>query len=344
MKNVAVAVVLAFALLSGASAQDLRYVGTFSNLGLYQNFEQEFWSETVPSLLPGVTTDVTTFDQMGLGGEEVFRLLDLGLYDIGATVADYVVTDAPVLEGLDLPGLALDIETAREIASAYKPVLDDAMQEVFNAKLLSVVPYPAQVFFCNTPVTSLEDLQGKRVRASGRSTSDFVEAIGASGVTLAFGEVPQALQQGVVECAITGSTSGYSAGWDEVSTHLYTLPAGGWDYVITAMSLESWNELSEEQQQTLLTAIEEQYEAPVWEGIGEETQQGINCLTNTGECTLGEPGDMTLVEVADEDLEQIREVLENEVLPAWAARVDPETVERWNETVGDVAGVSMGAQ
>lgn len=339
-----VALVFGMALLAGASAQELRYVGTFSNLGLHQNFEREFWGETVPSLLPDLEVEVTTFDQMGLGGDEVLRLLEMGLYDVGATVADYVVSDAPALEGLDLPGLAPDIETAQQVAQAYKPVLDDAVQEAFDAKLLSVVPYPSQVVFCNEEISSLQDLQGLRVRSSGRSTAEFLEAVGATGVTLAFNEVPQALQQGVVECAVTGSTSGYSAGWGEVATHLYPLPAGGWDYVITAMSMDTWEQLSEEQQDTLLTAIEEQFEADVWAGIGHETQQGINCLTDTGECELGDPENMTLVEVTEADLEQTREVLRNDLLPAWASRVDDEWVQRWNETIGSVTDLSASGQ
>lgn len=331
-----------FVILSFALAQDmnLRFVGTFSNLGLHQNYEQPFWGETVPEGLEGVTTEVTTFDQMGLAGGEVFRLLDQGLFDIGATVGDYVVSDAPAIEGLDLPLLAPDIETAQSVAESYKPVLDAALQESFDAKLISVAPYPSQIVFCNTEIGSLEDLEGLRIRASGRSTAEFLEAIGAAGVTLAFNEVPQALQQGVVDCAVTGSTSGYSAGWADVATHLYTLPAGGWDYVITAMQLEVWDQLSAGQQETLMTLVEEEFESEVWGGIGHLTQQGINCLTGTGECELGEAEDMTLVELSEGDIERGRELLLSDLLPAWASRVDAEWVERWNDTIGDVTGLS----
>ena len=334
------ALVLVLALLGLAAAQQISFVGTFSSLNLNRSFEAPFWGETVPAVVPGVTTEINTFDQMGLGGDEVLRLLDMGLYDVGATVADYVVSDAPALEGLDLPMLAPDIDTARQVAEAYKPVLDEALQEAFNAKLISVAPYPSQVVFCNREISSLADMQGLRVRASGRSTAEFLDAIGATGVTLAFGEVPQALQQGVVECAITGSTSGYASGWADVATHLYPIPAGGWDYVITAMNLDTWNQLSAEQQDALMTAVAEEFEAAVWAGIGEETQQGINCLTGTGTCTLGETYDMTLVEVSDADLETARSLLTTELLPAWASRVDAETVQAWNDTIGAVTGLT----
>jgi TRAP-type C4-dicarboxylate transport system substrate-binding protein len=343
MRRLSLVLCSVLALLATAAAQDIKYVGSWGNLILYQQFEQPFWSERVPELLDGVATDVTSFDQMGLRGAEVYRFLDMGLFDVSATVADYVVADAPALEGLDLPVLAPDIETARQVAEAYKPVLDQAMQEAFNAKLLSVVPYPAQVVFCNEPVTSLADLRGKKVRASGRSTAEFVEAVGATSVTLAFNEVPQSLERGVVECAITGSTSGYSAGWGEVASHLYPLPIGGWDHVVTAMSLGSWEALGEENQRKLLDAIHDELETPIWQAIGEDTQRGIECLTGS-ECGLGEPAGMTLSPVQEADLQRSREILETEVLPSWAGRVGPEWVERWNDTVGSVTGLNAAGR
>jgi TRAP-type C4-dicarboxylate transport system substrate-binding protein len=48
------------------------------------------------------------------------------------------------------------------------------------------------------------------------------------------------MQRGVVDGAVTGSLSGYSAGWGEVSSYVYPLPIGGWDYVIGTISLKTW--------------------------------------------------------------------------------------------------------
>ena len=97
--------------------------------------------------------------------------------------------------------------------------------------------------FCNHEITSLADLEGLKVRASGRMTAKLLEALGAEGVNVSFAEVPGALQNGVVDCAVTGAGSGYSAGWWEVSTHLLPIPLGGWDSVVTAMNLDKWNSL-----------------------------------------------------------------------------------------------------
>ena len=59
---------------------------------------------------------------------------------------------------------------------------------------------------------------------------------------MAFGEVVPALQNKVVDCAITGSLSGYSAKWYEVSTHLYALPIN-WNQQIHAVNQKAWDKL-----------------------------------------------------------------------------------------------------
>lgn len=317
------------------------YVGSWSSLSLYQNFERPFWEKHLEEASGGkVSSQVTTFDQMGLGGGEVYRLMARGVIDVTSTVADYAVQDAPELEGLDMPMIAPDVATARKVADAYRPVLADAFEKRFNgAKMLAIVPYPSQVVFCNAEINGLEDLAGKKVRASGRTTAEFLEALGAEGITLNFSEVPGSLQRGVIDCAVTGSLSGYSSGWHEVSTHLYPLPVGGWDHVVTAMNAKKWNSLSANTQEWLMNEVSENYENPVWDEAVHETEEGIACLTGQGECSRGESGDMVLVEATEEDVEAVSRHLEDTVLPAWANRVDQEWVDRWNKTIGAITGL-----
>lgn len=332
---------------SAASAQEpdkasFNYVGSWSSLSLYQNFERPFWDKHLPEASDGkISTEVTTFDQMGLGGGEVYRLMTRNVIEVASTVADYAVEDAPELEALDMPMIAPDVDTARKVAEAYRPVLADAFEQRYDgAQLLAIVPYPSQMVFCNAQIDGLNDLKGMKVRASGRTTAEFLEALGAEGITLNFSEVPGALQRGVIDCAVTGSLSGYSSGWHEVSTHLYPLPVGGWDHVVTAMSGKKWNSLSEDTQQWLTAEIKEHYEDPVWESAVEETKEGIACLTGNGECSRGDAGDMVLVEATDEDFSEASRHLEETLLPNWAQRVDQKWVDRWNETVGEVTGLS----
>ena len=322
----------------------LNVVGSWSSLELHRQFEKPFWSETLPAKSNGeIETQVTTHDQMGIAGSDVYRYLGDGLFDVGMTVADYTVGDAPALEGLDLPMMASDIESAQQVAGAFRPLAETTMNERFNSHVLAIVPYPAQVLFCNTPIDGIESLADKKVRASGRSTGEFIEALGAQSLNIAFNEVPGSLERGVIDCAVTGSLSGYSAGWHEVSSHLLALPMGGWDYVITAINLDKWNGLDNATQAQIQSSLDSEFVAPVWANARTETARGIACLTGQGECPLGDPADMTLVRASDDDLARARQALEEKVLPAWASRVDDETRQAWNSSVGEIVGLTATA-
>ncbi len=323
-----------------AVAQQLNVVGSWSSLPLHKEYEVPFWTETLPAN-SDLEVSLTTHDQMGLGVGDVYRLLGQGVYDVAMTVADYAVADAPELEGLDVPLVATDAESARKMVEAARPMVDDIFADTFNSKVLAIAPYPPQVVFCNAEIGGLGDLQGKKVRASGRMTAKLLEALGAEGINVAFSEVPGALQKGVVDCAVTGAGSGYSAGWWEVSTHLMPIPLGGWDSVVTAMNMDKWNSLDAETQETIQTLIKAEFEDPAWASAQTALQNDIACLTGNGECSYGEARGMTLVEATDEDFAKAEEILVSEVLPGWAERAGGDWAKRWNDSVGVVVGVTI---
>lgn len=331
-----------------ASAQDLpetslNVVGSWSNLPLYQTFERRFWEEVVPAESGGaVSVNMTTFDQMGVAGGDVYRMLGDGVFDVGMTVADYTVGDAPELEGLDVPLIAMDAAVARKMVDAAKPWVADIMRDRFNSHVLAVAPYPPQIVFCNAEVASLDDLVGKKIRGSGRMTSLFLEALGAEGITLAFSEVPGALERGVIDCAVTGAGSGYASGWHESSTHLVNLPLGGWDPVITAVNLDKWESLDPAVQAFLTEKVAAEFEAPAWEAADGALADDIACLTGSGECDRGPAASMTLVELSAEDQARAVSILEEKILPDWAQRAGGDWAQRWNDTVGAALDVSIG--
>ncbi len=326
---------------TAAQAEELSVVGSWSGLPLHKQYEKPFWETKMPAASNGdITAALTTHDQMGIKGGDVFRMLGQGVFDVGMTVADYAVSDTPALEGLDVPLIATDAAAAKAMVDAARPLVDDIYKDVFNAKVLGVAPYPPQVVFCNAEIASLDDLKGKKIRASGRMTGKLLEALGAEAVSVGFGEVPGALQKGVVDCAVTGAGSGYSAGWWEVSTHLMPIPLGGWDPVVTAINLDKWNSLSAEQQDLLQATVTAELEAPAWESAQNALATDVACLTGTGDCP-GEKRGMTLVAATDADVTTAREILVSKVLPDWAERAGGDWGQRWNDTVGKVTGIEI---
>ncbi|SHH40258.1 TRAP transporter substrate-binding protein [Pollutimonas bauzanensis] len=353
MKRILLSTLAAGTLLlgAGATAQEkaddlpktqLQVVGGLSNLTAYQNFEQPFWTKTIPELSGGqVTATIKGFNEMGLKGPEILRLIGQGVIPIGTATLAYFASDNPINEAIDLAGLAPDVKTAREITDAFAPVYQKFYAKN-NIKVLGFSTYPAQVLFCNASITGLADIKGKKVRTSSRTTAEFVQALGGTSVTIAFGEVVPALQNGVVDCAITGSMSGYSAKWYEVSTHLYVLPIN-WNQQIHAANLDYWNKLDPKVQEFLQKNISVMTDR-IWDAAAKETQEGYDCNTGAAACTQPVKGKMKLVEPTAEDRELLKKITAQTVVPKWAARCSAECVKDFNETIGKKLGVTAAKQ
>lgn len=342
MKRLLISLMASAAIASPVMAESLSVVGSWSSLPLHKEYEAPFWQAILPEASGGnLQTTVTTHNQMNVGVGEVFRLLGQGVFDVGMTVGDYAVADAPELEGLDVPLVAMSADKAEAAVKAARPMVDEIFAKRFNSKVLAIAPYPPQVVFCNAEVGSLDDLKGLKVRASGRMTAKFLEALGAEGITVSFSEVPGALQKGVVDCAVTGAGSGYSAGWWEVTTHLLPIPLGGWDPVVTAMNMDKWQSLDADTQALIEKEIAEKFEAPAWSTAEGALANDIACLTGKGKCASGDSRNLVLVEASDGDIEKAREILQSEVLPEWAERAGGDWAARWNESVGAVVGVTI---
>jgi len=77
----------------------------------------------------------------------------------------------------------------------------------------------------------------------------------------------------------------------------------------------------------------------IWEAAAVQTQQGFDCNTGAEACPFPVKGKMVLVEPSDADRELLKQVLNDAVLPKWAARCSAQCVEDFNATVGKELGV-----
>src|SRR5690606_25293408 len=98
---------------------------------------------------------------------------------------------------------------------------------------------------CNSKRTSLDDFEGATSSASGTAQSQQIRALGASPTTVAYTEMFESLQRGVVDCANASTTVGVLGGFISEAPHLaispdagFALAPGGWTF-----SKARWDEL-----------------------------------------------------------------------------------------------------
>lgn len=302
--------------------------------------EVPFWSETIPEASGGkVTAEFAPIDLAGVKDQQIMRLTNLGVTDFGAGDISKMAGDDPVFEGCDLAGLALDIDMARKACAAWAPVMDRVMTEKFNVKLLALGTNPPQVFWCREPLSGLDDLAGRKVRVFNKTMSDFITAVGGTTISMPFAEVVPALQRGVVDCAVTGSLSGNTAGWPEVSSHLYPMYMG-WSITYQSVNIDSWSGFPPEIQ-TFFTEQFTTFEDKMWDTAGRATADAENCNFGKEPCEMGKMAEMTLVEVSDADREKHKAMMQDVVLVEWAKRCGKDCAAEWNDTVGQVVGLEI---
>jgi TRAP-type C4-dicarboxylate transport system substrate-binding protein len=335
----------ALALAGGAAAADLpemtvKAIGLNSKTIASFGDEVPFWNETIPEASGGkITAEFAPIDLAGIKDPQIMRMTALGVTDFGAGDISKMAGDDPLFEGCDLAGLALDVETARAACEAWAPVMGRVMEEKFNTKLLALGANPPQVFWCRDELSGLDDLAGRKVRVFNKTMADFINAVGGTTISMPFAEVVPALQRGVVDCAVTGSLSGNTAGWPEVSTHLYPMYMG-WSINYQGVNLDSWNGFPPEVQ-AFFTEQFDAFEDKMWDTAAAAVADAENCNFGKEPCEMGKMAHMTLVPVSDADKEKHAEMMQDVVLVDWAKRCGKDCAAEWNDTVGEVVGLQI---
>ncbi|WP_046866676.1 TRAP transporter substrate-binding protein [Microvirga massiliensis] len=320
----------------------LKIIGANSAQPSWKDVEVDFWSKQLPADSSGkVTVEITPWNEMGLKGPEMFHLLRQGVAPISNMILSYNTGDVKINSGLDLALLSDSFEDAQKVIATFQPEFSKFYEKNYGIKVLALYPLPPQVLYCRNELKSLADLKGRKVRVSNTTQADFVQHYGGNDVNIAFGEVQTALQTGVVDCGLTSTSAGYKTGWHEAANYLYPLPVN-WQIVGYFANLRDWRKMSPELQ-AFLTEEFQRLKDKLLAAHAKESEVGLACLTGRGECPLGPPGRMKVVEVTETDTASRRDALKKTILPRWAKTCGAECVNAWNATVGKLLGLTAPA-
>ncbi len=352
MRKMLLGAVAALALTGAASAQGLPPGPKVSVVAVTQPLptQPQYTRVDVPLLREQtaqrsngrIEVQLSTHAERNLSGTELVRLVRSGQADIAAATLTTLSGDVPILDGVDLAGLAPGIDGAKRIAEAMLPVINRDLER-FGARLMVIYPFPAQVVWCRQPFTSLADLKGRKVRTFGNSLVDFFTALGAQPVSIGFPEVYSALERGVVDCAITGTGSGVAARWPEVTTHVSNLPVS-WALAGYMVNIAWWNRLDPPVRSFLEGTFREINDRQ-WELGAAATRDGLDCATGKAEgCKIHSMATRPITEVpaTEADRAALREILEKSVLPGFVKRCGARCGDVFNQVIAPIAGVRFG--
>ncbi|SFP40315.1 TRAP transporter substrate-binding protein [Tranquillimonas alkanivorans] len=203
-------------------------------------------------------------EQMQFGGIDfaVFNLVPLN-----NIVPETQVTTLPyAFRSVDHMHRVVDGPIGEELAAAMEPA---------NMVGLAWYDSGARSFYANTPLNSVEDLEGLKIRVQNSDVNvAMVEALGANATPIPFGEVYSSIQTGVVDGAENNWPSYESTGHYEVAPH-YILDEHTIVPEVFVINKDTWDSWSAEDQEIVRQAAKESAELQreLWAEREEQSEQ-----------------------------------------------------------------------
>lgn len=222
-------------------------------------------------------------------GSDIPQAVQSGTADIGNVL--YLGNRAPLMYVVQLPGMFSDDQVVSASQAFWKFVQKNkTMQQ--NFKKLSMHPlwcYTVtnyQIMFTSRDVSTLADVHGKQIRASGAVLPYSVEAVGASSVDMDIGEATGAFNRGVIDGIALSVPSVKAYGfYDLIKSAIVNLNMGGFPVCYT-INNSTWESLSAKDQNILLSVgnqsvahVSKALKAQVKEDLAGWRKRGIT--TNT---------------------------------------------------------------
>lgn len=216
------------------------------------------WAEAVKAKTDGrVEFEVYPAQQLAKSAEQL-TLLSSGTVDAVMTSIGQEAARLPLSSVGELPGMfASSCEGSNQLWEIAKPgaILDELEYAPggFHVIFDSVLP-PYVIMTSDEPVTSLEDLEGLKIRVTGGSLEQTMRELGAVPVRMASSELFESASRGTVDGALYPYSGLEPYDLQTVfhhSTEGASLGAGG---VIFAYNGSAWEALPEDVRQAMMDA------------------------------------------------------------------------------------------
>jgi TRAP-type C4-dicarboxylate transport system substrate-binding protein len=141
-----------------------------------------------------------------------------------------------------LPGLLTDVAVYQKMLD---PLLREEMAKVWKSRYKSVQlmtgVFEEQCIISRTPIRSVADFSGKKVRVHNTEAAALMSKLGAAPTPVPFGEIVPALQRGIVDLVMTSVGTANGFGFHTVAKHVSLWKIGTvvpWSFVVNENAWE----------------------------------------------------------------------------------------------------------
>ena len=139
--------------------------------------------------------------------EDMMDALRRGIVPIGEIMLSRFDKLNPVYGADAVPFLASGYDAAWKLYQAQKPVL----QKIFDREKLILMfsaPWPPQGFYSTKQINAVEDIKGLKFRTYDKASESLARALGATPVTIADADLPNALASGEADIVMIAPSTG----------------------------------------------------------------------------------------------------------------------------------------
>jgi len=154
--------------------------------------------------------------------DAIKRAVQTGQVQAGEIRFGVYSNEDPVYQLDNVINIVTNYDEARLLTQAQEPYFD-ALFGKNNMRVITYMPWPGQGFYTKTPVNTVADFKGKKLRIFSLPTQQMGEALGFQATILPFAEVPQAFATGLIDSMFTSAQTGLDTqAWDYVKYFTYT--------------------------------------------------------------------------------------------------------------------------
>jgi len=233
----------------------------------------------------------------------------------------YYQADLPVTRGLEwyfrmqrADSLQL---VCRDVYDQFQPLRDE-WEKRHRSKVLYWTNWYYAPLVTRTPINTLDDIKGKRIRGYGVAT-DVIERLGGTAIPMAAPEVYTALERGVLD-GVYGFDFITAVAYklQEIAPHFTNIGDGPHAPSTVIMNIDTWNSLPDEVKQISDQIVDEIYAGRYAEIFSAAAKEYV---------ATAQQGGVKFSTLSDAEQKKAREA------------VQPAQVNVWRDTVAKSAGI-----
>ncbi|MGO3344561.1 MAG: TRAP transporter substrate-binding protein [Marinomonas sp.] len=269
------AIALGLGAVAASTAHAADYNWRFANLysrGSAYGAVYEDLAKNIEAMSNGRIKVQVLYSGEGVGSTGIFGAVKSGLITMGAPFQSLNAGELPAgLVEIGLPGGTSD--TAELTTLFHEKGWASILKKAYGAQgLVWLDPYiqPAVYVITKKEIKSIDDFKGLKIRAPG-AYGKFLRNLGASPVSLAWGEIYTSLSTGVIDGSIGSNMIDHRDGnHEEVAKYMYPLPLAGAQVLPIIVNNSAWAKLPKDLQAivkaaTTVHAQEQMTKSKLWE-------------------------------------------------------------------------------